>query len=77
MFMRIVWWILGGVLIGVAAGLATGLLRRQPVRTVQKTAEPRAAYAGGYSAPTPSADRTAARHVATTLEESGGRASDG
>jgi hypothetical protein len=75
--MRIVWWILGGVLIGIAAGLATGLLRRQPVRNVQKTAEPRAAYAGGYAAPTPSEDRTAARHVADPVEDSGGRASDG
>ncbi|GAB3405487.1 hypothetical protein [Flindersiella endophytica] len=75
--MRIVWWILGAVLIGIAAGLATGLLRRQPVRSVQKTAEPRAAYAGGYAAPTPSVDRTAARHTAATLEEPADRASDG
>lgn len=76
--MRIVWWILGSVLVGLAAGLATGLLRRQPVRAVQTTTEPRAAYAGGYAAPTPSADRTAVREAAAgTTKEAGGRASDG
>jgi hypothetical protein len=74
--MRIVWWILGSVLVGIVAGLATGLLRRQPVRAVQTTAEPRAAYAGGYAAPTPSADRTAVRRTAGATEETGGHASD-
>lgn len=74
--MRIIWWILGGAVVGIAAGLATGLLRRKPVRSEQTTAEPRAAYAGGYAAPTASVDRTAARHAATT-EESGGNSSDG
>jgi len=61
--MRMVAWILGGIVLGLLAGVATGLLRRQPARSRRRTGEFATAYAGGYAPPTPAVDRTAShRH---------------
>jgi hypothetical protein len=63
--MRIVAWILGGIVLGLLAGVATGLLRRQPTRYERRTGELATAYAGGYAPPTPAVDRTATHRQAT------------